>query len=290
MSDPLVSIITPLYNYQRFIPQCIQSVQQQTYTNWEMIIIDDCSQDLSFQVAQRFQSPKIKVGKTKTNMGCAFVRNEAIIKSQGELITILDADDMLTKDSLELRVKFFQENDVPLIHARAFELEGNIRLATAYQQDFPLKSGAIIHGGTLLYDRQLHVDYGLYDEDLRCRVDKEMAIRLFANSIATGLIDNKLFTRRLYCAHTITIKQNMMDAQYALQKLLSTIRAHNKIGNVKHKKLDDTVSYHRLHVKSMTKVRDCDDKLNQKTTAIMYANLIKRAKEGINSTNTRMLD
>lgn len=111
--SPLVSIITPNYNCARFIAQTIESVLAQTYTNWEMLIVDDCSTDGSYEIAQGYaeKDSRIKVFRNEKNSGAAVSRNRAIEASSGEYVAFLDSDDLWLPEKLERQLKFMQENN-----------------------------------------------------------------------------------------------------------------------------------------------------------------------------------
>lgn len=110
---PLISIVTPCFNCGKFIAETIESVQAQTYQNWEMIIIDDCSEDDSVAIARRYaaKDSRIKVNVCKNNYGAALARNIAIEMSRGEYLAFLDADDLWVPTKLEKQLRFMQEND-----------------------------------------------------------------------------------------------------------------------------------------------------------------------------------
>ena len=112
-NNPLVSIITPNYNCSRFIAETIESVLAQTYTNWEMIIVDDYSTDDSYQIALNYATKdlRIKVLQNEKNSGAAFSRNSALDIAQGEYIAFLDSDDLWESNKLEKQIAFMQEND-----------------------------------------------------------------------------------------------------------------------------------------------------------------------------------
>lgn len=105
--EVLVSIITPLYNSERFISDCVESVLQQTYKNWEMIIVDDCSTDSSFILANKFaeKDSRIKVFQLNNNSGSGVARNKAIKESQGSVIAFLDSDDIWHSQKLSRHLK-----------------------------------------------------------------------------------------------------------------------------------------------------------------------------------------
>lgn len=99
----LVSIITPTYNSEKFISATIQSVQNQTYSNWEMIIVDDCSQDKTVEIIQNFmeEDHRIHLIQLNKNSGAAKARNHAIEKVVGKFMTFLDADDIWFPDFIQ---------------------------------------------------------------------------------------------------------------------------------------------------------------------------------------------
>lgn len=110
MND-LVSIITPSYQTAEYIAETIESVLAQTYTNWEMIIVDDCSKDKTDEVVLSYLSDsRIRYLKNKTNSGAAVSRNRALRKAKGRWITFLDSDDLWSPDKLEKQVAFMEEN------------------------------------------------------------------------------------------------------------------------------------------------------------------------------------
>lgn len=110
MND-LVSIIMPSYNTERFIADSIQSVLNQTYQNWELIIVDDCSTDNTDTVVASFTDSRIKYLKNEKNSGAAVSRNRALREAKGKWIAFLDSDDLWASEKLEKQIKFMEEND-----------------------------------------------------------------------------------------------------------------------------------------------------------------------------------
>ena len=109
MND-LVSIITPAYNCANYIGETIKSVLSQTYENWEMIIVDDCSTDNTEEVVKGFADERIKYLKNKKNSGAALSRNYALREAKGRWIAFLDSDDMWMPEKLEHQIAFMEEN------------------------------------------------------------------------------------------------------------------------------------------------------------------------------------
>jgi hypothetical protein len=106
-----VSIITPMYNSEAFLSETINSVLNQTYKNWELFLIDDCSTDNTLEIAQSFSSKytNIELLKNSTNLGAAVSRNLGIGKSKGDFIAFLDADDLWKPEKLEKQLDFIKK-------------------------------------------------------------------------------------------------------------------------------------------------------------------------------------
>lgn len=109
-----VSIVTPTYNSEQFIAETINSIIDQTYTNWELILVDDCSTDTTLKIIQPFleQNPNIRVLKNATNQGAAISRNKGIKNATGDYIAFLDADDLWLPEKLGTQLQFMQKENI----------------------------------------------------------------------------------------------------------------------------------------------------------------------------------
>jgi len=118
MND-LVSIITPSYNSKKYIKETIDSVKQQIYKNWEMIIVDDCSPDNSNFIIEKYskKDSRIKLIKLEKNSGPAIARNRAIEAAKGRFIAFLDADDLWAPEKLEKHIAFMCKNNCALTYS-----------------------------------------------------------------------------------------------------------------------------------------------------------------------------
>lgn len=113
MKKNLVSIITPMYNSEKFIESTIKSVIEQTYQDWEMIIVDDCSTDNSPDIVKSYveQDERIKYIRNKSNLGVSSARNLALENANGQFLAFLDSDDIWTSTKLETQINFMIQND-----------------------------------------------------------------------------------------------------------------------------------------------------------------------------------
>lgn len=112
MVEGLVSIIMPSWNTGKFIAESIQSVIDQTYKNWELLIVDDCSTDNTDDVVASFHDDRIKYLKNEQNQGAALTRNRAMREARGEWIAFLDSDDLWEPMKLECQIKFMKKNNL----------------------------------------------------------------------------------------------------------------------------------------------------------------------------------
>ncbi|TVZ26291.1 hypothetical protein JM83_1245 [Gillisia sp. Hel_I_86] len=113
---PLVSVIMPAYNSAAYIADAIQSVLQQTHLNWELLIIDDASEDLTISVVNKFQlaDPRIQLFQNKSNLGAGVSRNVGIKAAQGAYIAFLDADDLWLPKKLETQLQFMKSHNLAM--------------------------------------------------------------------------------------------------------------------------------------------------------------------------------
>ncbi|MEW4411183.1 glycosyltransferase family A protein [Clostridium sp. AN503] len=112
-NSPLISVIMPAYNAEKTLIQAVQSVINQTYCNWELLIIDDCSIDNTYALMQKLQlsNTKIKILKNHQNAGVSESRNKGVQAALGSWIAFLDSDDMWAPNKLEKQVKLLARNN-----------------------------------------------------------------------------------------------------------------------------------------------------------------------------------
>lgn len=121
---PLVSVIMPSYNKAEYIEKSIESVLSQSYEDFELVIIDDCSTDNSIDVINSIKDRRLKFYKNHSNIGIAENRNRGINLSRGKYIALLDADDISTPFRLEHEVAFLESNlDIDVVYGMSQEID-----------------------------------------------------------------------------------------------------------------------------------------------------------------------
>lgn len=152
MRKNLVSIITPMYNSEKFIEATIKSVIGQTYKNWEMIIVDDCSTDNSINIVKPYveNDSRIKYIRSESNKGVSNARNIALREAQGQFIAFLDSDDIWNEYKLEKQIDFMIKKDCA-ISFTSYELmdENNERLGKVIRVPSQVDYNTLLKGNVL---------------------------------------------------------------------------------------------------------------------------------------------
>ncbi|ARV13821.1 glycosyltransferase family 2 protein [Polaribacter sp. SA4-12] len=159
----LVSIITPNYNSEKFISETINSVLNQTYKNWEMIIVDDVSTDKSIDIITFFckQDSRIQLHQLSDNSGAAIARNKAISLAKGTFIAFLDSDDLWLPKKLEFQLDFMLKNNYSLSYT-SYEIineEGNSTNKT-------IKCKDKLDYNRMLYSNEIGCLTAMYNKDV----------------------------------------------------------------------------------------------------------------------------
>lgn len=126
----LVSIITPVYNASRYIEETIQSVMNQTYQQWEWILVDDASEDESVALCQKYAEldQRIRIIELESNQGAAVARNKGLSHAIGQYVAFIDSDDVWFPTKLERQLAFMDENDYDFTYTNLsrISIEGEI--------------------------------------------------------------------------------------------------------------------------------------------------------------------
>lgn len=189
----LISIITPVYNVEKFLNETIQSVLSQTYSNWELLLIDDGSTDNSAMICKQhvLKDNRIKY-IYKTNSGQAAARNLGIRRAVGMYITFLDSDDLYVKDKLEQHFVDFKENPADFYYGAGYKLfenrtENKIEAYDWYYGEFSglkffkiLYHSSAVNINSVCLKKELFEKVGYFDEskELRGTEDWDMWMRI----------------------------------------------------------------------------------------------------------------
>lgn len=197
-----VSVITTLFNYKLYIKDCIESFLAQKENDCEMIIIDDASSDNPYPLIKPYLSKSIRYVPLDKNMGYSFAKNVGIKMSLADTLVMLDADDMLTANSLKLRYEKMLEG-FDLVHGPALDLDkGKIAPSALWKKWIKNKDGPKaykgIHAQTVMLKKSIHREIGLYDTELRSKSDREMWARILNRDFRIGWVESPVCLYRIH--------------------------------------------------------------------------------------------
>jgi glycosyltransferase involved in cell wall biosynthesis len=186
-NNPLVSVLIPSYNSALYLDESIESILNQTYANWELIITDDCSTDNSVEVAKKYSSKdeRIKVVENKKNRGISGNMNEGLKHCKGKYIGILDADDWSYPYRLKEQVEVMEENEKIVACSGFFDVcdenlksnyikdlpETNKELRKAMMRYMPMIHPGIIWRADALFKTDLYPEYLKVGHDYLITID-----------------------------------------------------------------------------------------------------------------------
>ncbi len=232
---PKVSIIIPTYNSSLFIKRTIESVFAQTFKDWELLIVDDCSTDETLKIIEDLakNNSKIKIFKTPENSGGpALAKNMGVKNAQGEYIAFLDHDDEWLPEKLEKQLEFFGKNKDKKIgvvscganlvneHGKCFSLYNPSRA----KFDFPeiLLRNPIYSNSSVLIKKEIIDLVGERDLNMKYSEDWDMWIRIVKAGFSLYFINQPLFNYYFHGNNATKAKKDKLvkvkDAQYVFNK------------------------------------------------------------------------
>lgn len=186
-NKPLISVIIPAYNRENVIERAIKSATVQTYSNLEIIIVDDASTDNTKDKVRQINDKRIVYLSHKTNRGASTARNTGIKKARGEYIAFLDSDDQWFAQKLEKQIAVLKKNfDCSVIYSRYYIIKGKKKKLSVWPEikkhqgklNSQLLIGNFITTSSTLLKKEILEKSGLFDEKLPAYQDWEFFLRL----------------------------------------------------------------------------------------------------------------
>lgn len=195
--DPLITIILPTWNRKAFLGEAITSIRQQTYRNWELVVVDDGSSDGTVAELQACGDPRIQVVALNHSGNISRVRNAGAAAGSGALIAFLDSDDLWLPRKLELQVAALRRGSARWCYANYAHVDVGGEPRPDRRIRFRPENGRIIRTlllgatttfiGTIMVERSLFDEVGGFDESMKIRGDFDFALRLAVAADAAGL-------------------------------------------------------------------------------------------------------
>ena len=208
---PLVSVIIPVYNCERYLKDAIDSVLNQTYRPLDLIVVDDGSTDESAAIAQSYKEIRYLYQK---NQGPAIARNVGIDSAKGEFISFLDADDQWTPDKLSLQIEHHQRHPqlAYTITNQRICLEAGCQIPSTFKTELLLKSHPGYVPSTLVIRQDVFMRIGNFDPEHVPAEDMDWFIRAKDAGMAMAILPQTLLNRRIHNKN-ITLQSRLVFSQ-----------------------------------------------------------------------------
>jgi glycosyltransferase involved in cell wall biosynthesis len=227
---PLISVVIPVYNGEKTIRETIESVLNQSFQDFELIVINDGSQDSTLEIVCSIKDPRLQVFSC-SNAGLATSRNRGIARAVGEYISFIDADDLWTPDKLEAQLKALKDNPESAVayswtnyidESSQFLRRGGYLTADGDVYAQLLVINFLENGSNPLIRRQALIDVGGFDESLPAAEDWDIFLRLAARYSFVGVPSPQI----LYRTSVKSMSANVVRQEAACLKVLE--RAYNQ--------------------------------------------------------------
>lgn len=238
-SMPLVSVIIPVYNAERYIGRAIKSALSQTYRDIEIIVVDDGSTDRTAEIIQSFKDPRIRC-IYQQNKGLGSARNAGIRESRGKYITNLDADDEYLPEKVAKQVEFFERNpEYKAVYCNTLQFYSDApdRL---FKKRGPHPSGdifpdllhsSVINPNTVMLAKEVYEKIGMVDERRDSPEDWELWLRIAGAGYKFGYVDSALVKVEMRKDSKTTPEVNLQAKKYLLEifeKLFSAMSSQER--------------------------------------------------------------
>lgn len=232
VNDSLVSIIVPIYNAEKYLDSCIQSVLRQTYTNWELILIDDGSTDKSGRIAEEYGFADERITDFhQKNLGVSLARNQGIDEATGNYVVFLDADDELIEDCLAKTVNIAEETNADVVAGRSCEnqelFQDRIIWTGAEALENSLKDHLFTYSACAKLIRREFIGKTRFTPDIRINEDSYFVFQLLCKQNVFVLTNDVIY---FYRANSESSSRTVFSEKYF--DIL-------KVSDLKYKKIEE---------------------------------------------------
>lgn len=255
-NNPLVSVIIPCYNTEKYIEQAVRSIMTQTYKNLEIIITDDCSKDSSYSILERLaaEDSRIKLFRNEQNMKIVKTLNFMIDQAHGKYIARMDADDISLPNRIEKQVSFLEENpDYGICGTNAWRINeknkiiGVSLLPTESDEILTVSQFYCVFYHPSVMIRSTLYKENIYDDNYLFAEDLELWKRLLDKTKGKNL-EERLFCYRLLNT-SISMKSNSKTIQNNITNRICNQKDFDKLKKIKSKRLKGLIILSKMKKK-----------------------------------------
>lgn len=257
--SPLVSVIIPCYNAEKYVEQAVRSIMTQTYKNLEILITDDCSTDSSFAILQKLakEDSRIKLFKNEQNQKIVRTLNTLVERANGKYIARMDADDISLQKRIEKQVEFMEANpDIAICGTNAWHIDeanrviskSHLPIYNSEIQLFKNFANPFYHPSVVI--RSSVLKECLYDEKFLLAEDYDLWIRILAKRKGSNLRNRFLYYRILQSS--LSHDSQTKKKQQKISEQVHALRDFKLLGKMNNPLLVGQILYYGLKNKEYT--------------------------------------
>ena len=273
VKDPLLSVILPVYNAEKFIKQAITSILKQSFSDFELLVVDDGSTDGTLDLIKEISDPRIKVFKNKINLSKVNSCNSRVQECRGKYMTIHDADDYSAPDRFEKQVEFLEKNpEFAMCGTQFYEVDLNgkvLRKIVLETDPAKLKELVLIdsqfHGPTMIFKKNVLYEIGGLYRNFRNKEDVDLAMRIGEKYPVINLTDYLYYYRLVPQGLS---KHNFGFFKFEGMKVLQALSQQRKETGTDCLMTNDEISYNAILNKINQPYRDDPSLLFRKAISL----------------------
>lgn len=263
LTKPRVSVVMPVYNREKFIESTIDSILNQTYKDFELIIVDDGSTDNTVEIIQKYSDPRIILIRHKENKGAAAARNTGYKHSRGEYIVVSDSDDINRNDKIQKQVEFLEKNpDIDIVGCvyRPFNSSGYLNDWTVYEDDSLIRAEMLFWPGTQtasMFRRKKILQYNClyHDESFKAAIDYEWFNKI-PKDVRFSNINEPLYFYRWH-ENQISTKHTKIQMKYVwILRERNLIKLGIDLADIDYTAHNIIAGYYKYDLKELMEIAD----------------------------------
>ena len=231
LSNPTITVLMPVYNGEKYLAEAIESILDQTYTDFEFLILDDCSTDKSHEIISSYKDKRIHFIKNEQNMGQSNTMNIGIKLSKGKFIARLDQDDLSCKTRLDNQLYFISKSVCSIVGtwAYAIDQDGEIIGYVQHPTDHDIIKNALAINPTfshssVMFNKDDIISLGCYSSRFTIGMDWHLWIKAGKSGLIFGNIDEYLVKLRLHSDQTTKNKHGVKHLHKESLELIKDAR------------------------------------------------------------------
>lgn len=177
MNNPLVSVIVPTYNNAKLITKCVNSILNQNFNKFELILVDDCSKDNTLDILKKFKDKRLKLLKTPKNSGSALARNIGIDNSKGKYIFFIDGDCIASQNWIKEGLRIFKKERCLGVEGKIYYVSKNYKPTASDDTVYVNKGGGFLTGN-IAYTKEILKKVNGFDKNLIRMQDRDLGLKV----------------------------------------------------------------------------------------------------------------